>query len=82
MALGKALAMTAATGLLAGLTGCGGETARTPQVPSTDVSTPAAKDCCKGRNECMYKSGCKTETNASCAGQNTCKHQGTACPKT
>jgi|GEM_PF-3815395 len=80
MNLGKAMAMTAVTGMLAALTGCG-DSAAAPKVPSTDVASPTAKDCCKGKNECKGKSGCKTETNASCAGHNECKGKGTACPK-
>jgi hypothetical protein len=34
-----------------------------------------SKDCCKGRNECKGKGGCKTANNA-CKGQNQCKGQG------
>lgn len=80
MAIGKALAMTAITGMLAALTtGCA--SGPDPKVPSTDVPDPADKDCCRGRNECRNLSGCKTETNASCAGQNECKTKGTSCPK-
>ncbi len=79
MNVGKTLAMTAVTGMLAALTGCGGNQAE-PQTPATtDVEAPAAKDCCTGKNECKGKSGCKTESN-SCAGQNECKGKGTACP--
>ncbi|MBX3204611.1 MAG: hypothetical protein KF764_06050 [Labilithrix sp.] len=85
MNLGKALAMTAVSGMLAGLAACGGEQkpeAQTPATPSTDVAPPEDKNCCKGKNECKGKSGCKTETNASCAGSNECKGNGTSCPKT
>lgn len=78
MKLGKALALTAVSGILAALTGCGGNVAEAKD-PSTNAAPPAAKDCCKGKNECKNKSGCKTEANA-CAGQNECKHKGTSCP--
>ncbi len=79
MKLGKALAMTAVTGMIAALTGCAGNAAEAKD-PSTNAAPPTAKDCCKGKNECKGKSGCKTETNASCAGQNECKGKGTSCP--
>jgi hypothetical protein len=81
MNLGKALAMTAVTGMIAGLAACGGEQKVDPKAPSTDVAAPTDKNCCKGKNECKGKSGCKTETNASCAGSNECKGKGTSCPK-
>jgi hypothetical protein len=82
MNIGKALAVTAVSGILAGvLAGCGGAPDAAPKVPSTDMAPPAAKDCCKGKNECKGKSGCKAGANASCAGQNSCKGQGTSCPK-
>ena len=83
MNLGKALAMTAVTGMIAGLAACGGEQKAEPVAPTTDaVPAPTEdKNCCKGKNECKGKSGCKTETNASCGGQNECKGKGTSCPK-
>lgn len=81
MNLGKALAMTAVTGMIAGLAACGGENQAEPKTPSTNTAAPTDKNCCKGKNECKGKSGCKTEQNASCAGANTCKGTGTSCPK-
>ena len=84
MNIGKALAITAVTGILAG---CGASApqmpdANMPKTPSAgDVTAPAAKDCCKGKNACKGQSGCKTETNATCAGHNDCKGKGTLCPK-
>ena len=81
MNVGKALAMTAVTGMLAALAGCGGENAAAPKAPSTDVTPHSDKNCCKGKNECKNKSGCKAGDNASCAGQNTCRGKGTSCPK-
>lgn len=91
MKLGKALATTAMTGMLAALpsvlagalaAGCGGPDAQAgPKAPSTDVAAPGERNCCKGKNACKGHSGCKTETNASCAGQNDCKGKGTSCPK-
>jgi hypothetical protein len=82
MNLGKALAMTAVTGMIAGLAACGGEPKADPKSPTTDVAAPTDKNCCKGKNECKGKRGCKTEQNASCGGQNECKGKGTSCPKT
>ena len=80
MTLGKALATTAMTGMLAALTGCGaGEPS--PKAPATDVPAVGQQNCCMGKNACKNKSGCKTETNASCAGQNDCKGKGTSCPR-
>ena len=83
MNIGKHLAVTAMTGMLAGvLGGCGNDKpAETPKAPSSDVAPPAAKDCCKGKNECANKSGCKAGENTSCAGKNSCAHKGTSCPK-
>jgi hypothetical protein len=84
MKLGKALATTAMTGMLAALSsGCGGPdgAASSPKAPATDVTVPGDKNCCKGKNACKGHSGCKTETNAACAGQNDCKGKGTSCPR-
>lgn len=88
MNLGKSLAMTAVTGMLAGaLAACGGNTPEAKDPSATDPSTNAAppateeKSCCSGKNECKGKSGCKAGDNASCAGQNECKGKGTSCPK-
>jgi hypothetical protein len=84
MNVGKAMAMTAVTGMLAALAGAGcgnADSMAAPKAPSTDVAPPADKNCCKGKNECKGKSGCKAGDNASCAGQNECKGKGTSCPK-
>ena len=82
MKLGKSLATTAMTGMLAALTGCGaGGNAPPAKAPATDIPMAVDRDCCKGKNACKSKSGCKTETNAACAGQNDCKGKGTSCPK-
>ncbi len=83
MNIGKHLAVTAVTGMLAGvLGGCGNDKpAEAPKAPSSDVAPAMAKDCCKGKNECKTKSGCKAGDNASCAGKNECKGHGTSCPK-
>jgi hypothetical protein len=80
MNIGKALAVSAVSGILVGvLSGCGDSTPPA-KAPETSAA-PAAKDCCKGKNECKGKSGCKAGDNASCAGQNACKGHGTSCPK-
>ena len=87
MNIGKALAVSAVSGILVGvLGGCGGAPPADAKAPTTDVAPPAAKDCCKGKNECKNKSGCKAGDNASCAGKNECKNKGTKqgtgdCPK-
>jgi hypothetical protein len=82
MNIGKTLAISAVTGILMGVVGCGGADANTaPKTPSTDTAAPTPKDCCKGKNTCKGTSGCKTETNATCAGHNDCKGKGTSCPK-
>lgn len=83
MNIGKTLAISAVTGILLGVAGCGGADASSaaPKAPSTDLAAPTPKDCCKGKNTCKGQSGCKTETNATCAGHNDCKGKGTACPK-
>lgn len=81
MKLGKALATTAMTGMMAALAGCGGGNNLPPKPPATDVPEVGEKNCCNGRNACKGKSGCKTETNAACAGQNDCKGKGTSCPR-
>ena len=87
MKLGKVLATTAVSGMLAALSGCGGAAAKgpgesmAPATPATDVPSLGEKNCCKGRNACKGKSGCKTQTNAACAGQNDCKGKGTSCPR-
>ncbi len=84
MNIGKALAVSAVSGILVGvLAGCGGGNAETsaPNTPHTDTAPPAAKDCCTGKNECKGKSGCKAGENAACAGQNACKGKGTSCAK-
>jgi hypothetical protein len=87
MKLGKVLATTAVSGMLAALSGCGagapagGPKPLSPETPATDVPSLGEKNCCKGRNACKGKSGCKTQTNAACAGQNDCKGKGTSCPR-
>lgn len=79
MDLGRVLAMTAMSGILAACAGA--------RAPATDPSTNAVpasageKNCCQGKNECRGQSGCRTASNPSCAGLNSCKHQGTSCAK-
>ena len=77
--MGKVLAFTAVSGMVAGLAACGsgnaagGEPAKDPAAAGT--ATAGAKDCCKGKNECKGKGNCKTDANA-CAGKNECKGKG------
>ena len=78
--LSKALAFTAVGGLVAGLYGCGGDqktpdNAAGPAASGDAAAAPAAKDCCKGKNSCSQKGGCKTDKN-DCKGKNECKEKG------
>ncbi len=83
MDLGKALALTAATGLVAGLAACDKNQAG-PKEPEATTggpaassdAAPAAKECCKGKNDCKGKGNCKVEGKNDCAGQNECKGKG------
>lgn len=77
----------AVSGILAGVTGCGGAGTPPAESPSTAaepaVAAPAGvaaapeaeKHACKGQNTCAGRGGCKTDQNA-CKGQNTCKGRG------
>ena len=81
MNIGKTLALTAVTVMLAGVMGgCGGDAKADAKSPTTEAAPGGDKNCCKGKNECKGKSGCKSDKSA-CAGQNACKGQGTSCPK-
>jgi hypothetical protein len=84
--MGKSLAFTAVSGMVAGLAGCGGApvppvddptAAPTPDPAgaATEAATAEAKTCCKGKNPCKAKGGCKTDAN-TCKGQNECKSKG------
>jgi len=84
MDLGKALALTAATGLVAGLVACGKNT-EGPKEPEATTggpaagsaeAAPAAKECCKGKNECKGKGNCKSDAGNDCKGKNECKGKG------
>jgi hypothetical protein len=76
--MGKALAFTAVGGLVAGLSACGPDKpADAAPAPSGEASAApaAAKECCKGKNDCKQKGGCKTDAN-ECKGKNECKQKG------
>ncbi|KYG04671.1 hypothetical protein BE21_45500 [Sorangium cellulosum] len=82
MDMGKSLAFTAVSGMVAGLAGCGSspppapETGASPAEPAAaEAPAAGAKECCAGKNECKGKGGCKSDTHG-CAGQNECKGQG------
>ena len=87
MDIAKTVALTAVSGLVMGLAGCGDKPeAKSPEggtdtaAPATTEAAPAAgesaeKACCKGHNDCKAKGNCKTDKNA-CKGQNDCKGQG------
>jgi hypothetical protein len=80
--MGRSLAFTAVSGMVAGLAGCGSappptaETGAPPAEPAAAEAPEAgAKACCAGKNECKGKGGCKSDTH-TCAGQNECKGKG------
>ncbi|WP_441286690.1 hypothetical protein ACSRUE_30730 [Sorangium sp. KYC3313] len=81
--MGKTLALTAVSGMVAGLAGCASspppapETGAAPAADAPPAAAPenAAKACCAGKNECKGKGGCKSDSHA-CAGQNECKGKG------
>ena len=84
--INKALALTAATGLLAGLAACGAENkvAKDASDAAGDAAADtkkAAANCCKGKNDCKGKGNCKTDAN-DCAGKNECKGKGGCKPDT
>lgn len=63
--MGKTLAFTAVSGMVAGLAGCASspppdaEMPAPPADPAAEASAAGAKDCCRGKNECKGKGGCK-----------------------
>ena len=83
--MGKTLAFSAVSGMVAALAGCGGEAppAAAPAAPAAapaaagSAAAPAAveKHACKTQNSCKGKGGCKTDKNA-CKGMNECKGKG------
>jgi hypothetical protein len=79
--MSKTLAFTAVGGLVAGITGCAGEQAKTETPPAgggepAATAAAAAEDCGPGKNSCKGKGGCKVEGKNACKGQNECKGQG------
>ncbi|HHH31653.1 MAG TPA: hypothetical protein ENK57_25350 [Polyangiaceae bacterium] len=76
--LDDALALAAATGLLAGVTACD-DNKDAPGAEATPKDTAAATsdgaDCCAGKNDCKGKGGCKTADH-DCSGKNDCKGKG------
>lgn len=67
------LALLAATGLVASpLSSC---TQKSGSSDTKDDAGKSEKDCCKGKNECKGKGGCKTGSH-SCSGKNECKGKG------
>jgi hypothetical protein len=90
MDLGKSLALTAATGLVAGLYACAGSQEQPKDPAATSGDAPPAgsaeakapnAECCKGKNECEGKGNCAVPGSHSCAGQNKCKGKGGCTPK-
>jgi hypothetical protein len=75
--MGKVLAFSAVSGMVAALAGCGGSEPAAGTPTSGVAAQPAspAKHACKGQNACKGQGGCKTDKNA-CKGQNGCKGQG------
>ena len=91
MEKGNAALLSAVSGIVVGVVGCGGsKTAATeptsaPAGDSTaaavDTAAPVAdvgteKACCKGQNECKGKGSCKVDGANGCAGKNECKGKG------
>ena len=85
MDLAKTLALSAVGGMVVGVVGCASDgkqaeepTAETTATPeSTGEATDAEKQCCKGKNECSGKGGCKADDGShDCAGKNECSGKG------
>lgn len=69
MNIGKTLAVSAVSGILMGvLAGCGDTkpAQADPKVPTADTTAPAAKDCCKGKNECKGKGVMSMKDDKEC----------------
>lgn len=81
--LDKLLALSAASGLLIGLSACASSTSD-PNATPAGASASVEKECCKGKNECEGKGDCRVEGRQDCRGMNKCKGQGgcnTRCKK-
>jgi hypothetical protein len=80
------LLAAAATGIVAGATGCNKDAARSDSQPQASASAMAtggssvasspAKHACKGQNACKGQGGCKDSEKHACKGENACKGQG------
>ncbi|MDC0681654.1 hypothetical protein [Sorangium atrum] len=82
--MGKTLALTAVSGMVAGLAGCASSPPPAPETggaapaaepAATEAPAAAAKECCAGKNECKGKGGCKGAGH-ECSGKNECKGKG------
>jgi len=79
MKIGKAFAVSAASGILLGvLAGCGGGAAAgDPKTPSTDPAAAGAKASCSGTAAPAAGDG-----KASCSGKGSCSGKSESAPKT
>ena len=74
MKLNTVLLAAATTGILIGISACGGD--KPPVAADGTSAMPAAKNQCKaGKNSCSGKGGCKTADHG-CNGQNSCSGKG------
>jgi hypothetical protein len=76
MKMTDTLLAAAVTGILLGVTGCGGAPAPEAETGTSEAAMTGAKHDCKGMNACKGQGGCKVEGKNACKGQNECKGQG------
>ncbi len=81
MKMGKALAVSAVSGILMGvLAGCGGDKPADPKVPSTDTAAPdGTKASCSGKDGTPAPAG-GDATKSSCSGKGSCSGKSDSTP--
>ncbi len=87
MNFSQTMMAAAISGILAGVSGCGGGETTPPAESPSSAAAPAEapadvaaapeaeKHACKGQNTCAGRGGCKTDKH-DCKGKNECKGQG------